>query len=141
MRPAPGKRSGSPSTGLSTTIGDNVSNQFNAAGTELTAWALLFYTIGLPWFATSKILVPAFYSTQDMRTPVKIAAGVMFLNIILNLLLLKPLLNGGPAFATAAHEQVDCDARAADRGHGKALGRRTLPEQQQTRDDDGEAFR
>lgn len=75
--------------------------QFNSTGTDLTAWALLFYTIGLPWFATSKILVPAFYSTQDMRTPVKIAFGVMFLNIILNLLFLKLLLNGGPPLATS----------------------------------------
>jgi putative peptidoglycan lipid II flippase len=75
--------------------------KFDSISTELTAWALLFYTIGLPFFASSKILVPAFYSMQDMRTPVKIAAISMVVNIILNFILLKPLLNGGPAFATS----------------------------------------
>jgi putative peptidoglycan lipid II flippase len=75
--------------------------KFDAVSTELTAWALLFYTVGLPFFATSKILVPAFYSTQDMRTPVKIAFGVMFINIVLNFMLLKLLLNGGPALSTS----------------------------------------
>jgi putative peptidoglycan lipid II flippase len=75
--------------------------RFNASSTELTAWALWLYAVGLPWFALSKILVPAFYSTQDMRTPVKVAALCMVTNIVLNFMLLQPLLNGGPALATS----------------------------------------
>jgi putative peptidoglycan lipid II flippase len=75
--------------------------KFNAQSTQLTAWALWFYAIGLPWFAFSKILVPAFYSTQDTRTPVKVAFGVMFANIVMNMMFLRPLLNGGPALATS----------------------------------------
>jgi putative peptidoglycan lipid II flippase len=75
--------------------------RFNAASTDLTAWALWLYALGLPWFAISKILVPAFYSTQDMRTPVKVAALCMVTNIVLNLMLLQPLLNGGPALSTS----------------------------------------
>ena len=75
--------------------------QFNAESTRLTAWALMLYSIGLPWFAATKILVPAFYSTQDTQTPVRIAILVMGLNIVLNLLFIRPLLNGGPALATS----------------------------------------
>ncbi len=75
--------------------------KFNAASTELTAWALMFYSIGLPWFALSKVLVPAFYSTHDTRTPVKVAFGIMFANIVMNLMFLKLLLNGGPPLATS----------------------------------------
>jgi len=75
--------------------------RFNRQSTDLTAWALLFFAVGLPWFAATKIIVPAFYSTHDTRTPVKVAMGVMFANITFNLLLLRPLLNGGPAAATS----------------------------------------
>lgn len=75
--------------------------RFNAESTRLTAWALMLYSIGLPWFAATKILVPAFYSTQDTRTPVRVAILVMGLNIVLNILFIKPLLNGGPALATS----------------------------------------
>jgi putative peptidoglycan lipid II flippase len=75
--------------------------KFGAASTELTAWALWLYAIGLPWFALSKILVPAFYSTHDTRTPVKVAFGVMFANILMNFIFLRPLLNGGPPLATS----------------------------------------
>ena len=75
--------------------------RFDESSTVLTAWALWLYALGLPWFAATKILVPAFYSHQDTRTPVKVAALVMVANVIFNLLFLRPLLNGGPALATS----------------------------------------
>jgi putative peptidoglycan lipid II flippase len=75
---------------------------FNAASTALTAWALPFFAIGLSAFSMVKIIVPAFYAMQDTRTPVKIAMVAMLLNIVLNLLFIRPLRNGGPALATSA---------------------------------------
>ncbi len=75
--------------------------RFSRESTAITAWALLFFSLGLPWFAATKIIVPAFYSTQDTRTPVKVAVGVMIANVIFNLLFLRPLLNAGPAAATS----------------------------------------
>jgi len=74
---------------------------FDAASTALTAWALPFFAVGLSAFSMVKIIVPAFYALQDTRTPVKIAVIAMFLNIGLNLLLIRPLRNGGPALATS----------------------------------------
>jgi len=79
--------------------------RFVAESTHLTARALLFYATGLPAFAAIKLIVPAFYSTKDTRTPVRIAAYTLVLNIALNTLFLisffQTFKNGGPAFATS----------------------------------------
>src|SRR6185436_14621859 len=74
---------------------------FDAASTALTAWALPFFALGLSAFSMLKIIVPAFYALQDTRTPVKIAFIAMFLNIALNIVLIRPLRNGGPPLATS----------------------------------------
>ena len=79
--------------------------QFLADSTRLTARVLMYSAVGLPALASVKLVVPAFYSTNDTRTPV-IVAGISFLlNIILNLIFLNFLFrrfqNGGPALATA----------------------------------------
>jgi putative peptidoglycan lipid II flippase len=47
------------------------------------------------------VIVPAYYSIEDTRTPVKIAIGAMILNIALNVVFIRPLQVGGPALATA----------------------------------------
>jgi putative peptidoglycan lipid II flippase len=79
--------------------------KFQAASTDLTARALLYYALGLPAFAAIKLIVPAFYSTQDTRTPVVVAAYALVVNFALNALFLKTFfqtfLNGGPALATS----------------------------------------
>ena len=79
--------------------------QFVAASTRLTARALLYYSIGLPALASVKLIVPAFYSTRDTKTPVIIASISLVLNIVLNIVFMqfffKRVLNGGPALATA----------------------------------------
>ena len=79
--------------------------RFVAESTHLTAHALLYYAMGLPAFAAVKLIVPAFYSTQDTQTPVRVAAYAMVLNIALNTLFLvtffQTFRNGGPAFATS----------------------------------------
>ena len=79
--------------------------QFVAESTKLTARALLYYAIGLPALATVKLVVPAFYSTRDTKTPVIVASISLILNIVLNILFLevffKRVQNGGPALATA----------------------------------------
>lgn len=79
--------------------------KFVASSTDLTARALLYYSLGLPAFAAVKLLVPAFYSTQDTRTPVKVAFYALVVNIFLNAIFLKSFFqtfqNGGPALATS----------------------------------------
>ena len=79
--------------------------QFVAASTRLTARALLYYAIGLPALATVKLVVPAFYSTRDTKTPVIVASISLVINIVLNIFFLQVFFsrvqNGGPALATA----------------------------------------
>jgi putative peptidoglycan lipid II flippase len=79
--------------------------QFVAASTRLTARALLYYAIGLPALASVKLVVPAYYSTRDTKTPVIVASISMVINIILNFVFLNfffaKVRNGGPALATA----------------------------------------
>ncbi|MGB2590791.1 MAG: murein biosynthesis integral membrane protein MurJ [Candidatus Acidiferrum sp.] len=79
--------------------------QFVAESTRLTARALLYYAIGLPALATVKLVVPAFYSTGDTKTPVIVASISLVLNIVLNIIFLefffRRVQNGGPALATA----------------------------------------
>ncbi len=79
--------------------------RFVAESTRLTARALLYYSMGLPAFAAVKLIVPAFYSTQDTRTPVRVAMFAMLANVLLNLIFLfyffAKLKNGGPALASA----------------------------------------
>ena len=78
---------------------------FVAESTRLTARALLYYSIGLPAFAAVKLIVPAFYSTQDTRTPVRVAVFTLLVNILLNVIFLfyffAKFKNGGPALASA----------------------------------------
>jgi putative peptidoglycan lipid II flippase len=79
--------------------------QFVAESTKLTARALLYYAIGLPALATVKLVVPAFYSTRDTKTPVIVASISLVINVILNVVFLEfffnKVKNGGPALATA----------------------------------------
>jgi putative peptidoglycan lipid II flippase len=79
--------------------------QFVAESTRLTARALLYYAVGLPALASVKLIVPAFYSTRDTKTPVIIASISLCINIVLNIIFLETFLykrvqNGGPALAT-----------------------------------------
>jgi putative peptidoglycan lipid II flippase len=79
--------------------------QFVAESTRLTARALLYYAIGLPALASVKLIVPAFYSARDTKTPVIVAGISLTINIVLNIVFLeyffKRVQNGGPALATA----------------------------------------
>jgi putative peptidoglycan lipid II flippase len=78
---------------------------FDPESTKLTARALLYYAIGLPALASVKLVVPAFYSTSDTKTPVIVASFSLIINIVLNIVFLqfffKRVQNGGPALATA----------------------------------------
>lgn len=60
---------------------------FTQESTNLVAWALLWYTVGLVGHSLVEIISRAFYAMQDTKTPVIVGVGVMSLNIILSLLL------------------------------------------------------
>lgn len=81
--------------------------EFLVATTYYTATALLYYSIGLCAFAGVKIVVPAFYSLKDTKTPVRIGIYAMLTNIVLNLILMGPLKHGGLALATSLSSMLN----------------------------------
>jgi putative peptidoglycan lipid II flippase len=74
---------------------------FSAVDTEATAAALLAYALGLWAFGSLRIVVAAFYSMQDTKTPALVAMGAVAANLVLALLLMAPLRHVGLALATA----------------------------------------
>jgi putative peptidoglycan lipid II flippase len=75
--------------------------EFTEYSTMITTSALFFYTFGLFAYAGIKILVSAYYSMGDTRTPVKTASVSLLVNLVLNLILMWPLKVGGLALATS----------------------------------------
>lgn len=55
----------------------------------LTAQSLIGYSVGLVAFSAVKILAGSFYAIKDTKTPVKIGAVCMLINVGLNLLLMR----------------------------------------------------
>lgn len=74
---------------------------FDARSTHTTVQALVFFAIGLFGFGAVKILVAAYHSLQDTKTPAKIAFYCLLLNAALNILLMFPLKIGGIALASS----------------------------------------
>lgn len=58
---------------------------FNAQSTRATAWALLFYALGLVSHALVEIVTRAFYALHDTRTPVAVGIAAMLANIAMSL--------------------------------------------------------
>jgi putative peptidoglycan lipid II flippase len=74
---------------------------FDAAATAATSLALVAYAVGLPAFVLVKALTPGFFARGDTATPVKVAMGVVALNLALNLVLTRILGHVGIALATS----------------------------------------
>jgi putative peptidoglycan lipid II flippase len=74
---------------------------FDAQSTEMTAYALLYYSVGLWAFSAVRIVVSTFYALQDTKTPVRIAVISILANIFLSIILMGPLKHGGLALATS----------------------------------------
>jgi len=90
--------------------------RFDGQSSLQTARAVAFYGPGLLVFSIYKVLVPAFYGLKDTRTPVKVGAWVVALNLGLNVLFILTWPAGfkhaGLAFATVLASAVNCVALA-----------------------------
>ncbi|OGX29287.1 MAG: murein biosynthesis integral membrane protein MurJ [Omnitrophica WOR_2 bacterium RIFCSPHIGHO2_02_FULL_67_20] len=74
---------------------------FDHRSTIMTAQALGCYALGLLAYSASKVLTGAFYALQDTRTPVRLAAEALAVNVLLSLALMWPLRLNGLALAAA----------------------------------------
>ena len=75
--------------------------RFDHAATLGTASALLYYSLGIWAYVGVRVVVATFYSMQNTRTPVTVAACALGANIILSLALMGPMKHDGLALANA----------------------------------------
>lgn len=73
--------------------------RFSTADVQMTAMALRGYGVGLLGLVAIKVLAPAFFARQDLRTPVKIAIGVLVATQAMNLALVPALGHAGLALS------------------------------------------
>ena len=58
---------------------------FSTTSTQMVAWALALYALGLPAHSVLEIVVRAFYALHDTKTPVLVGIASMALNVLLSL--------------------------------------------------------
>jgi putative peptidoglycan lipid II flippase len=75
--------------------------QFTAIDTQASAYALLWYTVGLWAFSGLKVANQAFFSMKDTKTPVWTALASVAVNLVGGLILMRYMDHGGLALATS----------------------------------------
>jgi putative peptidoglycan lipid II flippase len=68
--------------------------------TLATAYALLWYTVGLWAFSGLKVVNQAFFALKDTRTPLYVAIMAVVINLVAGLILMRYMAHGGLALAT-----------------------------------------
>ena len=74
---------------------------FDTKAALMTYQALLFYSLGLLFFSLNQTITPLFYANKDTKTPVKIAACMVAINVILNFILMQIIQHRGLALSTS----------------------------------------
>src|SRR5471032_1468685 len=73
--------------------------KFTAESVTMSTEPLIAYSLGLIGIILVKTLAPAFYARQDIRTPVKIAIGVLIATQLMNMLFVPHLAVAGLALS------------------------------------------
>ncbi|MDR2401673.1 MAG: murein biosynthesis integral membrane protein MurJ [Deferribacteraceae bacterium] len=82
-------------------------NAFGEEDTLKSAAALQMYGVGLIFYSLAGIFTRVFHSDKDTATPVKVAGISFAVNLVLNLLLMKPLGHAGIALASSVAAMVN----------------------------------
>jgi putative peptidoglycan lipid II flippase len=69
--------------------------------TPATARVLRMYALGVPAVCGLQVLTRLFYSLEEVKTPVRVGAAMVMVNLVLNLILVFPLRESGLALATS----------------------------------------
>ncbi len=72
---------------------------FDASDVQQTRLSVMAYAVGLIGILAVKILAPGFYARQDIRTPVKIAIGVLIFTQVMNLIFVPVIHHAGLALS------------------------------------------
>lgn len=81
--------------------------KFSAYDVLMTQKSVITYSLGLQAFMLVKVLSSAFYSRQDIRTPVKITVFAVFMNMVFSAILIWPLAHAGLALASSLSSWVN----------------------------------
>jgi putative peptidoglycan lipid II flippase len=96
-----------PITAILTAMGDDLvrlifkRGAFDEQSVIMTTSALVFYSLGLVYYALNRQLIPLFHAQKNTRTPVQISIFIVILNIVLNIILMQWLAHGGLALSTS----------------------------------------
>lgn len=89
--------------------------EFTYQDAQYVSYSLMAFMFGLPAFVANKVLLPAFYSRKDTKTPVKIAIKAMLINVVLNFIFVGMLyylgvvsLHVGLAMAGVSSAWMQC---------------------------------
>ena len=80
---------------------------FDVVSRDMTAIALIYYTVGLWAFSGVRVVVSAFYALQDTVTPVKISVITFISYLLFGILLMGPLRHGGLALALSLSSGIN----------------------------------
>lgn len=69
--------------------------EFTAFDTNMTAWALTAYSVGLAGYAAVKVLSPAFYALDDAKTPMYISLASILIHVPTSFGMMQLLSNVG----------------------------------------------
>jgi len=81
--------------------------EFTAWDVEMASKSLIAFSIGLPGLILIKVLAPGFFARQDTRTPARIAVIAVGVNILVSLILIKPMAHVGLALAVTVSAYVN----------------------------------
>lgn len=74
---------------------------FNAAQTQRVVPTLIYFSLGMTAYFAQHIVIRTFYALQDTRTPARIAALMVLLNLAMNMVLVFVMEERGLALSTA----------------------------------------
>ena len=75
--------------------------EFNRESTQITAFALQFYALGILAYSLQKLFTSSLYARRNTKTPALIAAAVLVLNVLLSVIFMRFLNHGGLALGSA----------------------------------------
>ena len=81
---------------------------FGSHSTVMVSRTIIAYATGLWAYAGLRVIVPAFYSLQDTKTPVKVGAFTLLINLVCAFTLMHFFQHLGLALATAIASAVNC---------------------------------
>ncbi len=80
--------------------------KFDVTSVNMTYSALLFYSLGIIFYSFNRLVIPVFYANKDTKTPVKISAFIVVINIVLNIILMHFMQHAGLALATSVSAMI-----------------------------------